>query len=134
MKLVVDTGVFSASLSSRLQATTSPHLEKLSGNQLFLASVTVAELRFGALVAGWGEARRQRLEQGIESTTVIPVTNALLTEVATFRFACRQVGHPLADRVHANDLWVAASALHIGAALVTADGVFADAPGLTVAG
>ncbi len=134
MKLVVDTGVFSASLSSRRQPTTSPYLENLSGNQLFLASVTVAELRFGALVAGWGDARRQRLEQRIESTTVIPVTNALLNEVAEFRFACRQAGHPLADRIHANDLWVAASALHIGAALVTADGVFADAPGLTLAG
>lgn len=54
MKLVVDTGVFSASLSSRRQATTTRYLAKLSGNQLFLASVSVAELRFGALVAGWG--------------------------------------------------------------------------------
>ena len=132
MKLVVDTGVFSASLSHRPQPSTSPYVEKLSGNQLFLASVTVVELRFGALVAGWGEARRFRLEQGIESTTVIPVTDALLTEVASFRFACRQAGHPLADRIHANDLWVAASAIHIGAELVTADGVFAEAPGLTV--
>ena len=43
-----------------------------------------------------------------------------------------QAGHPLADRIHANDLWVAASAIHIGAELVTADGVFAEAPGLTV--
>ncbi|MEK7424228.1 MAG: PIN domain-containing protein [Actinomycetota bacterium] len=133
MKLVVDTGVFSASLSSRRSATISPLVATLSGNQIFLAAVTVAELRFGALVAGWGAARRQRLEEGIESTTVVPVTNALLTDVAELRFACRQVGHPLADRIHANDLWVAASALHIGAALVTADGVFTDAPGLTLA-
>jgi predicted nucleic acid-binding protein len=131
VKLVVDTGVFSASLSRRV-STLSPLVERLSGNQLFLASVTVAELRFGALVAGWGDARRQRLEEGIQSTTVVPVTDALLTEVAEFRFACREVGHPLADRVHANDLWVAASAIHIGAPLVTADGVFADAPGLTL--
>ena len=48
MKLVVDTGVFSASLSHRPQPSTSPYVEKLSGNQLFLASVTVVELRFGA--------------------------------------------------------------------------------------
>ncbi len=63
---------------------------------------------------------------------VVPVTDALLTEVAELRFACREAGHPLADRVHANDLWVAASAIHIGAPLVTADGVFADAPGLAL--
>ena len=53
MKLVVDTGVFSASLSSRRSNTTSPLVATLSGNQIFLAAVTVAELRFGALVAGW---------------------------------------------------------------------------------
>ncbi|CAB4891546.1 unannotated protein [freshwater metagenome] len=132
MKLVVDTGVFSASLSRRRLPSASPYLEMLSGHQLFLASVTVAELRFGALVAGWGESRRLRLEQGIESTTVIPVTDALLTEIASFRFACRQAGHPLADRIHANDLWIAASAIHIGAGLVTGDAVFAAAPGLSV--
>ena len=119
MKLVVDTGVFSASLSRRRHATTSPFVATLSGNQVFLAAVTVAELRFRALIAGWGDARRHRLEEGIESTTVAPVTNALLAEVAEHRFACRQIGHPLADRVRANDLWVAASALHIGAALVS---------------
>jgi predicted nucleic acid-binding protein len=94
VKLVVDTGVFSASLSRRV-STLSPLVEQLSGNQLFLASVTVAELRFGALVAGWGDARR-RLEEGIQSTTVVPVTDRLLTEIAEFRFACREVGHPLA--------------------------------------
>ena len=33
------------------------------------SSVTVAELRYGALVVGWGDQRRQRLEQSITSTT-----------------------------------------------------------------
>lgn len=133
MRLLVDTGVFSASLSRSRPAATAHLVEILSANQIFLAAVTVAELRFGALVAGWGDARRQRLEEGIGSTTVVPVTNALLTDVAELRFACRLIGHPLADRIHANDLWVAASARHIGAVLVTADGVFADAPGVTLA-
>jgi len=36
----------------------------------------------------------------------------------------------LADRAHSNDLWIAACGLHIDAALVTADGVFAGTPGL----
>jgi predicted nucleic acid-binding protein len=42
------------------------------------------------------------------------------------------IGHPLADRVPGNDLWIAASAVHIDAALLTADNVFAGAPGPTV--
>jgi tRNA(fMet)-specific endonuclease VapC len=76
----------------------------MAGNQLFLAAVTVAELRYGALVAGWGDQRRQRLEQSIQATTVVPVSDALLTTAAELRHACRQAGHALHEPVHANDL------------------------------
>jgi len=65
VKLVVDTGVFSAALSRRRRAAFEPAVAKLAGNQLFLAAQTVAELRYGVLVAGWGEARRTRLEAAI---------------------------------------------------------------------
>jgi len=34
--------------------------------------------------------------------------------------------------VHSNDLWIASTALHIEALLVTADGVFVGVPGLEV--
>ena len=130
MRLVVDTGVFSAALSRRRRPALDRHVQLLAGNQLFLASMTVAELRFGALVAGWGEARRQLVEQAIRTTTVVPVTDALLTGLAELRYACRLAGHPLGDKAHGNDLWVAATARHLGAALVSADRVFEGSPGL----
>jgi len=63
---------------------------------------------------------------------VVPVTDRLLTTAAELRFACRQAGHALHDRAHANDLWVAASAVHIGAPLLTADAVFDNTPGLSL--
>lgn len=103
----------------------------MAGHQIFLAAVTVAELRYGALVAGWGSQRRQRLEQSIAATTVVPVSDALLTTTAQLRHACRQVGHALHEPVHANDLWIAASAVHIGAPLLTADAVIDGVPGLS---
>lgn len=130
MRLVVDTGVFSAALSRRRRPALDRHVQLLAGNQLFLASMTVAELRFGALVAGWGEARRQRVEQAIQTTTVVAVTDTLLTGLAELRHACRLAGHPLGDQAHGNDLWVAATARHVGAALVSADRVFEGTPGL----
>lgn len=133
MKLLVDTGVFSAAFAEFARPEFVPHVELLSGNQLFLAAATVAELRYGALVANWGTARRLRLERAIEATTVVPVSDRLLTTVASFRYECRLAGHPLADRVHSNDLWIASSALHIDATLVTADKVFFAAPGLRLA-
>jgi len=103
----------------------------MAGNQIFLAAVSVSELRYGALVAQWGPSRRQRLEHSIEATTVMPVSDGLLTTIAELRLACRQLGHPLHARSHSNDLWIAASALHIGAPLLTADTVFANTPGLS---
>lgn len=133
MRLVVDTGVFSAALSRRRRAEFDRQVNFLAGNQVFLAASTVAELRYGALFAEWGEPRRSQLEQAIETTTVIPVSDALLTTLAELRFACRRLGQPLADPVHANDLWIAASAVHTGLALVTADRVFASVPGLELA-
>lgn len=104
----------------------------MAGHQIFLAAVTVSELRYGALVAGWGEARRNRLDESIEVTTVVPVSDRFLWTLAELRFACRRSGHALHDRAHANDLWIAASALHIGAPLLTADNVFSNTPGLTL--
>lgn len=72
MKLVVDTGIFSAALSRRRRARFETHVQRMAGQQIFLASVTVRELRYGALVAQWGEPRRQRLEASIQTTTVVP--------------------------------------------------------------
>ncbi|MFN8037694.1 MAG: PIN domain-containing protein [Acidimicrobiales bacterium] len=132
MRLVVDTGVFSAALSRRRRTSFDAPVARLAGQQLFLAVRTVAELRYGALVARWGDTRRARLEAAIATTTVVPVTDALLDTVANLRFECRRDGHPLADRAHHQDLWIAAAAIHINARLVTADGIFADVPPLTV--
>jgi len=70
VRLVVGTGAFtlrSAVARPEFEAMVS----RLAGNQLFLAASTVAELRYGALVAGWGTPRRDRLEEAIATTTVV---------------------------------------------------------------
>jgi tRNA(fMet)-specific endonuclease VapC len=132
VRLVVDTGVFSAALSKRRRPALDAHVTSLRGHQLFLSVATVTEVRFGALVAEWGTTRRERLEGAIATTTVIPVTDELLTGIAETRAACRRLGHPLADPAHTNDLWIAATALCIGAELVSADRIFREVPGLTL--
>jgi len=132
VRIRVDTGVFSASISRRRRARFEHQVGLMAGHQIFLAAVTVAELRYGALVASWGEQRRQRLEQSIAATTVVPVSDSLLTTAAELRLACRQVGHALHEPVHTNDLWIAASAVNIGAPLLTADAMFDSVPGLTL--
>ncbi len=79
-----------------------------------------------------GTLRRQRLEDAIAFTTVIPLADTLPTRAPELRFASRRAGHSLADRAHANDLWIAVSAIRIGAPLLTADRVIADTPGLAL--
>lgn len=74
-----------------------------------------------------------QLERAIQATTVIPVSDALVRTVAEFRFDCRVSEHPLHNPVHNSDLWIAATAVHVDAVLLTADGVFDDAPGLRLA-
>lgn len=85
MRLVVDTGVFSAAISRRRRQRFEAQVQLLTGNQLFLAAPTISELRYGALVAQWGDARRSRLDEAIRATTVIPVSDTLLTGTAQLR-------------------------------------------------
>jgi len=95
---------------------------------LFLSVTTVAELRYGALAAEWGAPRRERLEVAIAATTVVPVSDELITIVAETRASCRRSAHPISDAAHTSDLWIAATALSIGAALVSADRIFEGVP------
>lgn len=43
MRIVVDTGVFSAALSKRRRARLEPHVQLMAGHQVFIAAVTVSE-------------------------------------------------------------------------------------------
>ena len=44
MRIVVDTGVFSAALSPRRRSRFEPQVRMVAGNHVFLAAVTVSEL------------------------------------------------------------------------------------------
>lgn len=60
--VVIDTGVFSARLGRRDSRLTDACRPILEGRPAIISFVTVAEIEFGAAVAGWGQARAQRLD------------------------------------------------------------------------
>ncbi len=128
--VVVDTGVFSAGLSRRRNDLVAAYAEHLQGRVLVIAPQTVAEMRFGALAARWGAGRIAELERRVALARIAVIDDALIWTHARLRVDCRAAGHALAQPTHAADLWVAATAVHLGIPLVSHDQVFARTPGL----
>jgi predicted nucleic acid-binding protein len=127
--VLLDTNVFSAWL--RPHSTLIPRYAKhVFGNRVAIAFQTVAEVRYGAITAGWGEKRIEAVERLIKRTVVLPPDDKTAWAVARLRAECRAGGHPLHQKAHAGDLWIAATAIRWQVPLVAHDAVFLDCPGL----
>src|SRR5205823_9739902 len=130
--VVVDTGVFGAEILRRSSPLASLYGPILAGRAVFLSFQTVAELRFGALLAGWGTTRLRRLDAKIAETQIVWPGPVLVEAYAKLRVDCVRAGHALADKAHDADRWVAATAIHLRVALVSHDGVFRNVPELSL--
>ena len=129
--VVVDTDVYSARLvpDSPLALRYEP---LLVGRLEVLSFQTVAELRYGALLRGWGATRLRRLDAALARTEVVHTGPDLIRVYAELRVACKRVGHALCQRGHDADRWVAATALRLGIPLVSNDRIFEGTPGLVL--
>lgn len=90
------------------------------------------ELRFGALRGRWGSPRLLRLETMIAQAQVVHTGAELVDGAARLRASCVEAGHALGQSEHNGDLWIAATAIRLGVPLVSDDGIFMNAPGLTL--
>src|SRR5450759_412449 len=106
--VVVDTMVISWLLCERPGPVADRYRALIETKTVLLAFQTVMELRYGALRAGWGELRRRRLERRIAELTVVQPDDQMISDCAELRQRCRQIGHPLGDKVHGGDRWIAA--------------------------
>ena len=129
---VVDTNVFGADLVRRTSALAEAYRPFVEGRPVFVSFVTVAELRYGALRAGWGAPRLRRLDARLGQARVVLPEPEVVAAYAGLRHDCARVGHALAQKDHEADRWVAATAVWLGVPLVSHDGVFRGAPGLTL--
>ena len=129
--IVIDTDVFSADLApgSKLAERYAPII---TGRPAFISFQTLAELRYGALRRGWGTARMLKLDAKIHRAEVVHTGPQLVLVCAQLRADCEAAGHPLAQREHNADRWIAATALRVGITLVSNDTIFRDVPGLTL--
>lgn len=130
LQVVVDTMVASAWLASRQVERQVRWLRVLSQAQWVLPFVVVAEMRFGAEVAGWGPRRRARLEQVIERAGVVPPLEDITDAYVNLRTWSVRNGHGLSAKGHEADRWVAAVAIAGELPLATEDSIFNDLPNL----
>jgi len=68
----------------------------------------------------------------LAAAEIVWAGDGLLDEYVSLRHECSVSGHPLGQKHHEADRWIAATARWLSVPLVAHDAVFRDAPGVTV--
>jgi tRNA(fMet)-specific endonuclease VapC len=112
-QIVVDTDV--ASYIFNWHSLAQRYSNALRGSELILSFMSIAELRMGAISAGWGNRRRLLLERFMQGFELVYADNNLCTVWARIRADARAAGRALSPQ----DAWIAATALALDAPLAT---------------
>jgi tRNA(fMet)-specific endonuclease VapC len=111
--VLVDTNVVSYIHNNHsLAQVYKPHL---LGVQTFISFQTVAEMRYGATIKGWGAQRLQELELVLSAYAVIHSDDALISRWGAVRANAKKSGR----HIDFADAWIAATALELDIPLVT---------------
>jgi len=111
--LLIDTDI--ASFVFKGSNYVNPYLPLLSGNELALSFMTVAELFQWAILRQWGERRIAQLEQYLSNYVIVPVDRLLCRQWAQVRADRQNIGRIISPQ----DAWIAATALRHDLPLVT---------------
>lgn len=131
--VVVDTMAVSALVNATRQPEpAAEYAAVIAGRPIVISFATVTELRYGALKAGWGELRRRALERDLNRFVVVQPDDRLMSVCADLRTSCETAGHPLGQKLHEADRWIAATAIRLDLDLVSDDTVFQNVPALSV--
>lgn len=103
--VVVDTNVFGAELTRRGGAVAGAYAQHVQGRDLFVSFVTVAALRYGARLAGWGDQRLRRLEARLGEAQTVWAGEGLVDAYVSLRQKCTTSGHALGQKQHEADRW-----------------------------
>lgn len=110
---VVDTGVVSMFFKGDTRALA--FRRHVVGRLLGISFMTLAELERWPLERAWGPSRRFELSEHLTHYTVLPVNRDLCRKWAEISYDAKRQGLP----IQTADAWIAASALHYEAPLIT---------------
>jgi tRNA(fMet)-specific endonuclease VapC len=111
--LLIDTDI--ASFIFKGSDYADPYIPLLSGHELALSFMTVAELFQWAILRQWGDRRLAQLKQYLLNYVIIPVDQPLCQEWAQVRADRQSAGRVISPQ----DAWIAATALRYDLPLVT---------------
>jgi predicted nucleic acid-binding protein len=130
--VVIDTDALSWALDPRPTRRSETVRAAIGGRTRVVSFVSVTELRYGAFRAGWGELRLRRLSRSLADLDVIQTEERLIERCAHLRAWAHRGGHPLAQKIHEADRWVAVTALALELQLIAGDGIFEGVPDLNL--
>ncbi|UWU16031.1 PIN domain-containing protein [Rhizobium sullae] len=124
---LIDTNIVIAALKGREEVRQRLESEELSA--IRLSAIVLGELEFGAEKSEYGERNRARLATLAQRLLLVGIDHDTTRHYGKIRALLERQGTPIG----ANDTWIAAQALAIGATLVTDnEREFARVPGLTL--
>lgn len=94
--------------------------------EVFLSSVVLGELYFGAAKSGRPGANRAKVEEFAASCPLLVTDDMTALEYGTVKTGLQRIGKPIPE----NDVWIAAAAFQHDLILVTRDGHFDSVDGL----
>ena len=125
--VLIDTDVCSfAVLSAAKDERHERWATVLRGRLLAIAVQTRVELLAWPLRRGWGVARRAQMNKSVEQLQTIDVTPVVQDTYVHLTVWAANNGHPIHQKIHASDRWIAATALAHGLELATGDRIFDD--------
>ena len=124
---LLDTNILIAAMKGREEVRRRLESEPL--NAIRLSAIVLGELEFGAEKSAYSERNRARLAKLTQRLPLVGIDSDTTRHYGKLRALLERQGTPIG----ANDTWIAAQALAIGAIVVT-DNVreFARVPGLSL--
>jgi predicted nucleic acid-binding protein len=109
--VVVDTDALSWALDPRPSVRSEMARAAIAGRTRVVSFISVTEVGYGALRAGWGELRLRRLARSMSDLDVVQTEEKSINRCVELRAWAHRAGHPLGQKVHEADRWVVSTAL-----------------------
>jgi len=113
MRYLLDTNVFIAAMKGAVAVR--ERLAQVAASDIVLSPIVLGELECGVRKSAYQEANQRRLASTVVRLELVPLDAEAARHYGEVRAALESSGTPIG----ANDLWIAAQALALGATLVS---------------